>query len=1114
MTHITSTQITVYLGAPVEHASEERFLASLRRDLERRGLAATIFANLIVGRGARQIDFVVLTEQRLTLIELKSLNPQLLLEGGPNGQWIQHLGHGEKRRIGNPYRQALQAVYQLSDHVHELSAQGLVTTGTGKFYRDVDTVVCLDPGIPAGSTIEPGLHVDVVSASTIVERLSTPGHRPPWTEDDVAGFVEGLGLYDLDDDSPHAQKVIAAHGELSEYRSGFRARLDRELAELVDIAVPSRPDSAGATSAREALIAALAASPEVVIQAPSGFGKTYLARHCALELTAQGALVVWAQCSDYVRGNLSRLLLRAAAPYSQLSATTLARDAQFVGLPAFVFLDGFNELQPELRDDLLDRLAAFRLRYPYCSVVITSTLDVGLDRAANVHLGLPTADERVSLLVANGSSAPEAISAAFTNPFELSIAASCEAELRAEAGAAELYGAYVHRLCPSEAVRVGLRRLALSMIDEMCGSLTLRRACDLLAAGGPHGLEPPAIDQVLASPLVCIEDSHLRLSHELLTRHLAAEELVRNASGADDLSSALDAPARHALGRSAIGVIDNPETRRVVLGNLADRATYVAGVRGKMGVRARAEVLDMLRGALADAAFQARSAQMTHVPDEASPVPTSWTEATERTANEEAMLSAAGELLIDDLLTGEIATLLDRTDERLADEIERLGWQSRQRCVSAVVGGLGFVTSAGGSPVAVHTIMSSRFRWFGDGRSALRVATTLLEDATGQSWCRFEVILELIKAADATGTELVGVLCDAAERAWGSLAYHVRLSVLETIHACAWRLDDEGRDRLAALVDNLPGVETNWAYSTLAVEALASLGALEHQPPTVADLAGQIRSLVLEPLPSEETAKAAQGVCASQWENQAIVGPWYEAITEELEPSERFELYLRAASFDDGWDPPAHALGQLLELAPSAQPADAAQMASIFLLRAGRPPKLSGMITDQIDAFGFSALGAGLLGVAIPPVSPDAPAHERAWNLTAQLLASLTNPAIEPGPIFRELKRDVPDEGLRALKHLRLMDWFDVRAGRKEPVLHQLIAAAPTEVTELLVWGLHHHASIVDDYPFGETLPGFITHSIATVGDPGLVEVLRPYLDDPVIAPDVVRAMEHLNGGA
>lgn len=98
----------VFCGAEFLDPAEASFLQRLRRDLDSCAHGGLIFANFHAkGRQQRQIDFLVLTEHRLTHVELKVLDPSLPVVGSVNGPWHQLLPDGQRRAIEpNPYRQA------------------------------------------------------------------------------------------------------------------------------------------------------------------------------------------------------------------------------------------------------------------------------------------------------------------------------------------------------------------------------------------------------------------------------------------------------------------------------------------------------------------------------------------------------------------------------------------------------------------------------------------------------------------------------------------------------------------------------------------------------------------------------------------------------------------------------------------------------------------------------------------------------------------------------------------------------------------------------------------------------------------------------------------------
>ena len=98
----------------------------------------------------------------------------------------------------------------------------------------------------------------------------------------------------------------------------------------------------------------------------------------------------------YARGRFSVLLARATAPYTVDQPLELIRRGWDAGAAPVLILDGLNECPAGLASELLEQLAAARLRVP-CGVVITSAAEVPLPDTNNVsyvELQSPRSAER------------------------------------------------------------------------------------------------------------------------------------------------------------------------------------------------------------------------------------------------------------------------------------------------------------------------------------------------------------------------------------------------------------------------------------------------------------------------------------------------------------------------------------------------------------------------------------------------------------------------------------------------------------------------------------------------------------------------------------------------
>ena len=126
-------------AAPIEVESERLFLSTLCADLKARGQDALVLANFLLPphNPFNQIDFLVILKRLACHIELKNLTAPV--SGEVNGMWHLLLPDGTKKPLhANPYRQALNCKYAISDQMHRLAKRqaSLVEPPNGtKFLR-------------------------------------------------------------------------------------------------------------------------------------------------------------------------------------------------------------------------------------------------------------------------------------------------------------------------------------------------------------------------------------------------------------------------------------------------------------------------------------------------------------------------------------------------------------------------------------------------------------------------------------------------------------------------------------------------------------------------------------------------------------------------------------------------------------------------------------------------------------------------------------------------------------------------------------------------------------------------------------------------------------------
>lgn len=1095
MTYNTNIVI-VHLGDPFENPHEERFLNKLRRDLIARGVPANIIANVVApGRNQRQIDFLVLTKFRLVHVELKALSATAPTVGKANGPWVQHLVGGGTHEIRpNPYRQAHEGTYALSDAAGRLIHAGQAASVDGPFYKRIDTVVCIDPSIPAGSRLDAYVHVEAIGYEQLLERLTQPGPRPPWNEGDWEAFCRQLGVYREEEDSPTAVRRRSAAEALDDYARRFDSTISSGLHPLVEIGVASGPTSLQA-------LAALESGQSVTLCGLSGTGKTHTARHLASELSRRGALVLWLRANEYEKGRFGPLLGKAAAPYSSHAPTTLAARCATVGRRLVIVVDGLNECPENLRSGFLEQLSSFTLRYP-ASLLVTTTDTDGLapDLIETVAaFRVPLDAERTALLESYGASNLDHVSSAFNTAFELSVAAQCHADLAAGATVADLYDAYLRQLCPSEVHRSGLRAVATALNSGLRTSMRTSDAIRLLGSRSGANLDPAIADAVLASKVLSSEQGRIRFTHEQLGRFLAAEHLVLSAPSTDELAASLLEPGHRDLAPLALGVDHDPARRAELLRALADPALYLDALNGFFGAESVEDTRAAISGALAEAAFTTTVDNATFEPIDDYfgrwHMNTPWTPA------QVALLRCAGLALRLGQFVPEVTSLLDRTDVVVAATARHRRAQGINNPLTAVISS---TYVAGGEPsrsLAATLVIQAEARMptsAGRDPSPFPIEH-LLADAGPQSWGRLYVACE---AADHRVHAHQELIVDLLRRAWEAGSYHLRLHALQMATRNGRGLDPATADEIA---ETLHGFRTHHPFlQSSIVEALAACGRVVSDV-TESDIAAEVEGVLSDPFHSDKRQLAAQLV-GLMFEDEDLVGPVWRVI--DALPARQRALLMAIAASVSGWMFRGWALRQSIKHVDAND--SVLWFVQLTVLRmAAVPPARNGfMMQEEVEVHIVGVRGLARLSGETPPQPASNDERDRAWGCVDQLLAGLEGVDVGATAIWSELLNDHAAAGVQVLWELRfggiLEDDLSAHA--------ELIATYPGEVRRLLEWGLTHRDSLSEPATRSMSdLEGYIVGTLGQVGDAGTARLLESLRSDNDLAESVVTALRYLH---
>ncbi len=1084
--HITAE---VFLGKPIDVLSERQFLARLQRDLHALDISARILANLQIGRnGDRQVDFVVITAQRTTVVELKTL-PGPILNGPRNGPWKVRVGGGAVEDRRNPLTQARSASQHLSDELHDFADDIDVPGPTGlKFWSDLDAVACAFPVLPKGSTWESLKHVELIGYDALLARLQEPGPSVRWSHADWNRFVRHLNLYRAEEDS--AENLIRRAGAAAtdSYVGLFREAngSDAPLAEttvLVDGTRMNRPD----------VTRAIAVGETVLLHGVSGTGKTLWARRIAGGLAAAGHLPVWIE-ADMCESSFLTACARAVAPYTTLNVNELLKAADADGRAVAFVVDDLSKIPAEGRRRLLDGIRTARVRASGRGLLIT---DQHTDHASqigrliDIEVPLPDDDDRLAVLTAYGHGELVERCDAFITPLELSMPAKCADDLGPELSHAELFDTYVDKLVGGDPVTRGaLRSIAAFMVSELRPFLLrgdvarlLRRALDI---------SDEQLRKVLECGLLVAARGRLSFSHEQFERFLAAEAMIVDEVDPVALSDRLNTPSVVGLGADVIGLERDRGRLERLLSLCEEPDLLVAAASGSLGSLAAEVVGVVFADAISNARLRTTEPGIQLRVGAGALSGCEWETPIPLGQAQTAQLSAVGRLLAEGTWIDGVDALLRDTDELCVRAAKEADPERADELLGHVFAASYALAFSGGLPVTpLAEAATNHFRLGRDDPDRVeavigRLLPDGLEPDRGALW----IAAHLLRFSD------LPLRLDVIKRCVGDPSYHLRLIGLQLAEDRSWRLTDEERQVVVEEIEALPS--DNIFLNTAQLEALSALDGVQPAK-TEAEIAVEIEetlSMKGDPL----GIKRAYGIISSQFESE-FVGPYYEVIS-TLPPEKRLQLLAMALDgCDYDWLVDSFILGEIEDL--TVPEVRAAVTGYVSRFSPDRPMNYQWAMQALIRAI-------TLLARADEQV-PGSSAGERdpAWQAALELIRAAAGDDEELlGREWEAFVTERPNAVASLVGKLKGVR----RLGEESWVLERLEEAMPPSASNALVVALEHPDRID---PIGGNdyfdLRADIVEKLADIGDLRAAEVLRRFADDPAIgrsATEAVRAIE------
>lgn len=1086
----THTSAEVFLGNPIDVPSEKQFLARLRRDLLERGVSGRILGNLQLGRAARQVDFLIVTECRTVLVELKTF-PGPIVAAPKHGDWQVRVGAADVREIGNPAWQAQQATFALSDELLAFANnEAAPGPSRDKFFRDIDTIVCAFPALPEGSCVRELPFVTVLGYTDLLKRLQRPGRQVAWGNDEWDAFGRRLNLYRADEDSPEGLVRRAGAAAVDAYR-GLYLRAHADLPPLVETAV--QVDDAD--EPRPDLPSELTQGRAVLLHGRSEFGKTMWARTAGAELAAAGDVPIWLAakvCEQSFRTSLAR----AISPYTSLSPDELLKASEAAGRALVFIVDDLGNAPHTVRQAVLAGAKAVRLRHRTCGLLMTAqTADMAaaVPDALHVELLAPADTERQALLDVYG--APEIIDRcdAFVSPLELSLAATCAGTLPPGASAAELLDMYIDRIVDGDdRLRSGVRSVARMMHTSVMPSL--RRPDLARALRRDYDMTDAELQALWSCPILTVAHGRVSFRHERFEHFLAAESLLMDTADAYTLARVLNTPRCAPFRADAVALEGDERRLGEILAACEHTDLLVVAATGRLGARAARVAQTVLTDALNVACAQTTAEDITFDAMSEFAFGGQWTVPGGNPAAQ-AHLAAIGRLLTHGRFVEGCARLLDHTDAlcaRLLEETQSTSsvFADQMFAATYALGGRHALPATTLVRAATEEAMFNR----GNRPQATTVALELLRRQDAQPLGRLYVAGEFLHRAAASP-----IVADVIVRCLEARRYHLVLLGLQLAEDASRNLDEQARQQVLDAVHSLP--TNNLAISSSIVETLSALGELTPAK-DVDDITAEIQT-VLGMRDDPIRRRMAHGVISSQFETEAV-GPYYEAV-QALSDRDRQQLLAMALdgsatdSLSAGW-----ILGEIRDLAdPFTRSA-----VERYVARTDPSTWLSAQWGMEGVVSALRLLAADNLPLPYPK---DGASTDPAWPASlAVIMASLVSADGQQKleAAWGGLLGEHPDVVASLLLNLRQMHGLHAaNAGASDDVHARVLAAMPTAGVDVLIQSLEHPDPIRSLCRFDHGVRDYLVDVLGRIGDHRTAEVLRRFVDDPAVGETAAAAV-------
>lgn len=878
-----NTNHQIYIGAPIEHASERTFIASIVNQLESQNVPFEILANLHVG--GRQIDCIVATEHGVTVVEVKS--SYLPVRGDINGDWALLQASGKWQGYTNAYQQALAAKNVLRDAMENVKP-------VGAFYPDGHVV--FTSAFAEGTNVTSGdFKVRITSLDDFLSNIKVQG-TAPWPLDDWRNFAAKLNLTSISAVEAIASPEDRAAADIfRQYNDAFVAEYGRDAGYWFPEDAQQRSD----------LITAARNGAGCFITGPSGCGKTLMVKWAAVELARAGNPIFFFAAKDFV-SSWADALRREVALLSDQSSSALLRAISRADRPIFLVLDGINELGVH-GPNALRGIRALARRFG-AKLIVTSQNEKPseLNGLRAVTVGRPGFDLKRRIAQSGKMSLSVTtleVLKAIGSGMEADIVGKIGAEIKTDTTRLILIDQYIRKRLGehARAGSFGLRRLANRLHEQVSFSLPEVDFDDFMSV---QDVRFETCDALFDTGLLVRRGGRVSFSHEMIQNTCTAFDLARQASAdPSTFGFKLSTPMLEAIAGDIISAIDETSTSRALLESVTSPALLFAAAEGNFGSIA-AMVAHLLLEEAADACLvEIRGARLVMIEEnEAKRI--EWEEDTRRnwTAAEQARLCAIGHRAVSGTGLDVYLSLCAEMDKHLDNERCRLADVARAEKIPLRSRSFELAYYGFGNQIGFTHVARAGHPGLQELHNEAKYPEAIpAEMSSGQ----LHFFLENRRVfcghddEDRFAEELVYLLRERFR--WEP--YHVQLAILHAV-GFVRGAPEKTLERLVEAVNALDVSPTNWAISTSIVDALKRLGALD-------DDAEEARNHVKREIASAISDDDMELDYDNEWNQNDLAlslcvrmfdhpfdSIYWEEIS-ELEEAQRRILYRRALNASD-----------------------------------------------------------------------------------------------------------------------------------------------------------------------------------------------------------------------